>query len=102
MRAALVEGYTTITFPDAPTVERDAITCGHCSRIVLVKPGTVSTVYLQPRLGAPDLEEPGAFCSRCMRAICLPCHGHGRCLPIERQIEEMEARGRMLAQIGIR
>lgn len=77
-------------------IERDTITCGHCQRLVFVKPNTVSTVYLIPQFMAPDKEEPGAGCAICRRAVCLTCYADGRCHTWERKIEEMEQRGRLI------
>lgn len=95
------QGYATFTSPDAPTTERDTCTCAHCNAIVFVKPGMGPSVYLIPQVGAPDREEPGAGCRRCMKPICLRCYVSGRCTPFERQIERMEARGRMLRAAGV-
>jgi hypothetical protein len=95
-------GYMTITAPDARPIERDTVTCCHCQRIVIVKPGTAATVYLEPqRDGSPDRETPGAFCRSCMKAVCLACEAVGRCLPFELAIERNEARGRQLRAMGI-
>ena len=89
------QGYLTI-LSDAPLIERDTLTCGHCSRVVFVKPGSVNTVYLEPQINAPDKEEPGAFCRVCMSAICLPCHEQGVCKPLMKRLELHEAIGRQL------
>jgi hypothetical protein len=94
------QGYVTIVLPEA-LVERDTITCGHCNQIVLVKPGTASTVYLFPQLEGPDKEEAGACCRQCMRSVCLRCHREGICLPMLKRIEQMEARGRLLRSVGL-
>jgi hypothetical protein len=87
---------------EAGTVERDTCSCGHCTAVIFVKPGTAATTYLvygdDPRL--PPREVPGAFCRVCMRPVCLRCHAAGRCVPFERMIEQQEARGRFRAQIG--
>jgi hypothetical protein len=89
-------GYLTITEPDRPRVERDTIACGHCQRVVWVKPRSVSTVYLQFNRAAWQWEEvPGAFCAICMRPICLTCHAHGRCLPWERMLAISEGKDRL-------
>ena len=80
-------------------IERDSITCGHCNKIVMVKPGTATTVYLLPQIVGPDKEEPGAMCKQCMSAICLECYDKGVCLPLMKQIEQMEARGRMWSAV---
>jgi hypothetical protein len=97
-------GYLTITDPDGPTpfAEFDTISCGHCHKIVLVKPRTASTIYLIP-LGPSGQfrEEPGAFCLVCMRPVCLPCHGDGRCLPWERRLARSEARDRLRRAAGV-
>jgi len=95
------QGYATWMLPDAPVVERDSATCGHCQQIIFVKPGSATTVYLIPQLVGPDKEEPGACCRVCMRAVCLKCHGIGRCLPWEKAIERSEARGRFLRSVGL-
>lgn len=95
-------GYATIIDPDHPTIEYDTASCGHCQKILFVKPNTACTVYLIP-LPTPGQwkEEPGAFCLVCMRPVCLPCHDDGRCIPWEQKIEAMEARGRFLRSIGL-
>lgn len=100
------QGYLTIT--DDRTLEADTISCGHCGQIVKVKPGTASTVYVLETLHVDPMtkqyvvettEEPGASCRSCMRSVCLKCHDDGRCTPLMKQIEEMEARGRMLKAV---
>ena len=93
------QGYVTVTSDRFS--EYDTITCGHCNQIVMVKPGTGSTVYLLPQMDGPIKEEMGAMCRQCMRPVCLKCHDDGRCRPLERQIEQIEARGRMLKAVGI-
>jgi len=92
-------GYALILDPDRAQVEYDTIRCCHCQRIVFVKPGSASTVYLFPQKDGRTLEEPGAFCGRCMGPICLLCHDLGRCTPWERQLERTEARDRLRRQI---
>lgn len=76
-------------------IEHDTIACGHCNRIIFVKPGSASTVYIFYQLIGPPREEPGAFCRVCMRPVCLRCHDVGTCTPLERHLEELEARGRL-------
>lgn len=93
-------GYVTVV-GDGIFQEHDTITCGHCNQIVMTKPGSFSTTYYIPQLVGPHKEEPGAMCRVCMRAICLECHDNGHCLPLERKIEQMEARGRLLQSMGI-
>jgi hypothetical protein len=92
-------GYGQIVGPGER--EFDTVKCRHCQRIVAVKPGSATTVYLLPRMDGTWKEEPGAWCTRCMGPICLECHATGRCTPFERKIEEQEARGRLFQVMGI-
>lgn len=85
-------GYAMILDPDAALIERDTITCGHCNRVVFVKPGSVATTYLIQHRDGRWTEEPGAGCTICGRSICLRCHDLGMCLPMERQLEQQERR----------
>lgn len=99
-------GYSIITDPDVSPIERDAITCKHCQRIVHIKPGSGYTTYLLPPpqgspLRTPWREEPGAMCARCHAPICLACYADGRCRPWERQLERMEARDRLRRAVGV-
>lgn len=100
MRSAT--GYATIVEPDQPLVERDTCGCGHCGRVIFVKPHTASTVYLVlDRYTRQWAEVPGAFCRLCMRPVCLACDAHGRCTPWERQLEVAEARDRLRRAAGL-
>jgi hypothetical protein len=81
------QGYAIITDPDAPTKECDTIVCCHCQRIVFVRPGQ----------SASDV---GGFCRLCFEPTCGPCADIGTCFPFEKQLEAMEARGRLLAAMG--
>ena len=95
-------GYVTILDPDQPLVEQDTCLCGHCSRIILTKAGSASTVYLLPTpTPGRYLEEAGAFCRVCMHPVCLPCHDHGGCTPWERRLEMSERRARLLRAVGV-
>jgi hypothetical protein len=82
-------------------LEHDTISCGHCNQIVMVKPGSAATVYVFPQMDGPPKEEAGAMCKQCMRAICLSCYDHARCVPLELAIEQMEAKGRRLKAMGL-
>lgn len=88
-----IGGYATIVDPDHPLVERDTVSCCHCGRVIFVKPGTASTVYL---VFDPDLwqwrEEAGASCWHCMQPVCLTCYMRGVCVPLERRLEILEGR----------
>lgn len=83
------QGYARV-FGGWKDSEWDTISCGHCNRIVHVKPGTASTVYVFPQMDGPAKEEPGAMCRICMTAVCLQCHDDGRCIPLMKRIEQME------------
>jgi hypothetical protein len=97
-----VTGYATVVEPDRPVLERDTITCFHCQRVIWVKPGTASTVYLIfDRVSWTWKEEAGAFCRTCMHPICLPCCDVGRCTPWERRLEVSESRDRLRRAAGV-
>jgi hypothetical protein len=84
-------GYAMWTDPEQPLLERDTLSCGHCGAVVFVKPGTGATVYLRWSVSQHRwIEEAGAGCRMCMSAVCLPCERDGRCLPLERRLEQME------------
>ena len=93
-------GVTMDPGSDRPLNETDTIVCGHCQRIVRVKPGTGATVYLIfDQTAWQWKEEPGAACRCCMRPICLPCCDKGTCTPWERQLEAMEAKDRLVRSV---
>jgi len=96
------QGYVTVTTLEGPMLEYDTMTCGHCNTVVIVKPGTVNTVFLVPdpaSVFAPLKEVPGAGCRVCMRGVCLRCEQRGICVPLERSLEQMEQRGRVLQSV---
>ena len=96
------KGYAVIVEPDRPVTELDSTQCGHCQKVIFVKPGSGSTVYLIPtRLPGQYKEEAGAFCRVCMRPVCLRCHAQGRCTPFERTLEKSEARDRLRRSVGL-
>ena len=86
-------GYVTVV-SDAGVTEFDSVTCGHCQRVIMVKPGTLSRIYLFPQRDGTMTEEPGAGCLKCGKAICLRCCDVGTCTPAEKLMEFMEAVGR--------
>jgi hypothetical protein len=79
MRAA--QGTAIITDPNAPVVTRecDTITCCHCQKIVLVRPGQ-------------DASDAGGFCRLCFKHTCGSCADAGVCTPFEAKLERMEGR----------
>jgi hypothetical protein len=68
-------GYATWTEPTT-FVECDTFTCGHCQRIVHVKP-------------KQSPESLGGLCYGCDRLVCDHCAGKG-CDVIEKKIERYE------------
>lgn len=70
-------GWVCITEPDAPVVEMDTFTCGHCNKVVQVK------VKASP-------DELGGYCYCCTKMVCPLCVGKG-CDPFEKKLERMEA-----------
>lgn len=88
-------GYATIAAPDTPLIEYDTARCCHCGRVIFLKPGTASTVYLvlawdTLRRLYRWLEEMGAWCARCDQPVCLSCHEIGTCTPFERWLDQQE------------
>ncbi len=66
--------------------EHDTFSCGHCTRVVVVKP-------------LCDPADMGGLCKQCMTLVCPQCYATGSCTPIEKRIAEMEDRGRFLRQM---
>jgi len=96
-------GYAVLTSPEAVTVnfdrlrcetlpsgvhEVDTFGCGHCGRVVHVK----------PRQRPEDL---GGLCRQCMKPICPGCIPSGRCDPLEKKLEAMEKRDMALRSYGL-
>lgn len=98
MRSVL--GYATISTPERRQ-EYDTTICGHCNKVIFVKPGTAQTTYLILQRSGGFREALGAFCRVCMRPICLPCEQLGTCTPFERQLERSEARDRFCRSAGL-
>ena len=91
-----ITGYATVTDPDAPLLERDTVSCGHCQRVIFVKPNSASTIYLIFNRQTWRWDEvPGAGCFRCGRPVCLTCCANGRCTPWEQRLAASEARDRL-------
>lgn len=86
MRSGRAQGYAILTDPEAPTRERDTFTCGHCNRVVFVKPQADPATY-------------GGFCGGCYRLICQACEAEKvrtlACRPFEKWLEQQEARSRL-------
>lgn len=69
------------------TNEMDTFSCGHCGSIVHVPART-------------DPANLGGLCKQCMRLICPRCLDKG-CEPLERKLEQAEARERTLRSYGL-
>ena len=94
------KGYSVVTDPDEGITEHDTITCVHCQMIVFVKPGSGYTIYLIYQGNGKYREEPGAFCGKCMKPICIKCHNNGHCIPWEKKLERIESKDRFRRQVG--
>jgi len=68
--------------------EADTFTCGHCNKIVMVKPKC-------------DPFDLGGMCRLCEKMICPACVDLGKCDPVEKKLERMEARDRALRSYGV-
>jgi hypothetical protein len=88
-------GYATLVDPDrngGRAMEASTVSCCHCQAVVFLH--DLAT-------GKRNESDIGGFCFRCMKPTCGPCADRGVCDPFEKQIERAEARGRMLAAIGV-
>jgi hypothetical protein len=75
-----LSGYATLTHPTTGCVrEADTFTCGHCQRIVHVRP-------------KEPLENLGGRCGVCDALICPACVKQMKCTPFEKKLERMERR----------
>ncbi len=81
------QGVATETSPEG-VKECDTFTCGHCQRIVFVR----------PKQSASDM---GGLCKVCMTLICPRCTGAGFCLPFMKKLEAEEDLDRRLRSYGV-
>ena len=75
------------TYPAGRTVTCSTFTCCHCNTVTIVEQSARA-------------EDCGGFCLRCMEPTCKACATNG-CTPFERELERMEARGRLRRSMGI-
>lgn len=71
----------------AATSARDTFTCPHCNGITIVE-------------AKAPVSDSGGWCFQCAAMVCKSCAGKD-CVPFERKLEQMEARGAMLRSMGI-
>lgn len=64
-------------------------TCCHCGMVVVI-----------PFKAKPDTL--GSFCMLCHKPTCakVKCNAVNGCVPLERRLEQMEARAKLLAAVG--
>lgn len=79
--------YSEICGPEG-VIAQDSFTCGHCQRVVFVKPRERG-------------EDVGGLCKQCMRLICPQCTDKGICDVFEKKLEREEARDRFRRQLGV-
>ena len=80
-------GYLTITQPEGPVVERDTYLCCHCSRMVVVTPGS---------------GKQRSWCFLCNRGTCGGSACAKGCLPFEARLEAMEGTRRFYKKMDLR
>ena len=68
--------------------EVDTFTCAHCQRVTQV----------QPKERPEDL---GGFCTCCAKLVCASCHAAGVCRPIEKWLEQQEAKADRRREYGL-
>jgi hypothetical protein len=89
-RRGYADGYLTIReHGSSSLVEVDTATCKHCQFLVMLN-----------RRDGVKVEPPG-YCLQCVGVICSKCVATGECTPFMRQVEEMEARGRLRRSMGV-
>lgn len=71
----------------AGMVEIDTVSCGHCGRVI----------HIKPRMDPADM---GGLCKQCMKFECPSCVGKG-CTPLEKKIEEAEQRNYLRNQYAM-
>lgn len=83
-------GYAVLTSPEG-VKEWDTLTCGHCQRVVDIKPLT-------------PLSEVGGHCRACDHFICFNCEKKRQagteCVTVERFCDIVEAQERSRRQYG--
>lgn len=83
------QGYAIAVDPSGKSVlECDTFTCNHCNSIVFMKDAKT------------DPDSVGGFCRLCMKNICKHCLDK-TCIPFERKLLAMEARGRLHKAVGV-
>lgn len=81
------QGVAEWTTSSGKTTTLATTTCCHCNAVTIIQKGARA-------------EDCGGFCLRCMRPTCKACADKG-CVPFERELERQEARGRLLASMGL-
>lgn len=85
------KGYAQLVGPEG-NKEWDTLTCGHCQRIVQIRPFC-------------PLEEVGGHCRPCNKFLCPDCEtkrANGQpCIPWAKQMDVIEARERARASYGV-
>lgn len=81
------QGLATWTTPEGKQVEAETFTCGHCQKIVFVKPKC-------------DPADAGGLCKLCMTLICPKCAGDTKCDIFEKKLLRLEARDRLMQAMG--
>ncbi len=71
--------------------ESDTITCEHCNCVV----------HMHDRKTGQKLNNVLVHCKQCDKYICVPCAEKARCAPFEKKLEELDARARLFAAIGV-
>jgi hypothetical protein len=75
-------GYAYLFDENGVQKEADTFSCGHCGKIVHVKP-------------MADPAAIGGLCYCCNKHVCPVCVAEGRCDPLERKLERWEASDRL-------
>jgi len=71
----------------AGSFEVETVSCGHCGRVI----------HVRPRMDPADM---GGLCKQCYRFECPSCVGKG-CSPLEKKLEAMEKKQVALRSYGL-
>jgi len=82
------KGYGMVFSPCGVIEEHDTLVCGHCNRIVIVRPKC-------------DPYDLGGMCRLCEKMICPACVNKGVCDPLEKKLEREEAKYRARRSYGV-
>jgi hypothetical protein len=101
------EGVAQLCGPFGEVFTVKTITCGHCGRITFASPFGDGTGEVNLPAGTEHVvmntanRQPPAVCQNCWSLVCARCHAVGKCIPLEKTIEQAESSRRFCEAVGI-